>query len=374
MMSLPKLYGHDKKQGVKVWYVTTDGGSITVYYGKDGGTISTQTTVCEPKNVGRANESTAEQQATAEAQSKWNKQVKRGYVQDKNNITTNTLPPLAKKYQDAGHQLSWPLDVLPKLNGVRCTAYIKDGDIVFQSRGGDPFPYLEHLVEELNSCFFSSNPRYYVDFELYCHGMYLEDIISAVKKHNANTPKLEAWIFDLYDPAKPDQIWGDRYATYVDQLYQSGVKEAPKMVFGVGATCFGNEGDMIAHHDKLVALGYEGVVLRPTNGLFKFSQRSTDFQKYKVAMSEEFKVVDILVDKNGGGIPVCEVMTNAGMQEFKATFAATHERRKELFENKEDYKGLWLTVDFESYSKYGKPAKPIGKSFRGMDSEGNVTE
>lgn len=378
-MNLPKLYAHDKNNNIKVWWVTTDGNVITVHHGQDGGKIQTQFTSCEPKNVGRANESTSQQQAESEAQSKWNKQIKKGYVEDKDNIPTNTLPPLAKKYQDAGHRITWPADVLCKLNGVRCTKFfMQDDEVLFQSRGGDPYPVIESIAQEMKRKVFDKYPKYVVDCELYSHGMFLEDITSAVKKHNKNTPLLEAHVFDMLDPDRPDMPWTERYAMYVSILddWMEGDKVIP-----VYADTVQSEEDMIRIHDRLVDEGYEGVVIRQMDETFKFDQRCAGFQKYKIPLSAEFKVVDVLKDKNDGGIPVCEVkvfdspdenhITAFKMKTFKAPFAGTHEFRKELFENRDSFIDGWLTVDFEQYSKYGIPAKPIGKAFRDMDVDGN---
>jgi DNA ligase-1 len=370
-MNLSKLYAKDSKGNIKVWFVTVNGPEIIVSFGQDGGKIQTQITTCKPKNVGRANETTAEDQAQHEAQSKWNKQIKRGYCADKDNIASNTLPPLAKKYQDAGHQINWPADVLVKLDGVRCTFFYEgDGKVVFQSRGGEKYPVIQEIASELVDRVFKYFPAYIVDAEIYCHGMYLEDITGAVKKHNDNTKLLKAHVFDIFNPYKPCEAWQQRHSRYLLDLYYDS-KPHSRVEF-LTALRVPDEESMIELHDEYVEQKYEGVVIRELDGLFEFDKRTSAFQKYKIPVTKEFKLVDVLKDKNGCGIPVCEVEVDGVMKTFKAPLAATHEKRRELLDNKINYVLEWLTVDFEKLSKYGIPTKAIGKAFRELDESGKV--
>ena len=76
---------------------------------------------------------------------------------------------------------------------------MKDGKVFFQTRGGEAYPIIEDMAQELREVFFDEYPHYFVDFELFCKDMHLEDIVSAAKKHNEDTPKLQAHVFDLVD-------------------------------------------------------------------------------------------------------------------------------------------------------------------------------
>lgn len=73
------LFALNKDGSFQEWKVFVHEGTVSVFFGKMGGKIQIKETVCKPKNVGRANETTAEDQAVAEAISKWEKQVRLGY-------------------------------------------------------------------------------------------------------------------------------------------------------------------------------------------------------------------------------------------------------------------------------------------------------
>ncbi len=94
-----------------------------VTHGLIEGKKQSKTTVAEPKNVGRSNETTAEQQAILEAQSKWQHQLDRGYFQTKEEAlgAVDTAPMKAQSFDDQGHKIIYPVYLQPKLNG--CFGY-----------------------------------------------------------------------------------------------------------------------------------------------------------------------------------------------------------------------------------------------------------
>lgn len=393
---LPKLYGKDKKGGVKVWYITVDGPVITTSHGKLDGKITDK--VSPPKkgkNIGRSNETTPDEQAIAEANSKWQKQVDKGYAESIDSIQEGTLPPLAKKYQDNKKLLEAKVHLgSNKMDGVRCTMFFRDDDAFFQSRGGKPYPVIDEIADQLYETFWSYNHDYVIDCELYCHGMFLEDIISAVKKHNEDTSKIKAYVFDLYDPNNQDQHYQHRVDEYFDMFKYNmpNYKEAHRKIYPVETYLIPNEELLIRVHEEAVKSGFEGIVLRDPDSIFKFGQRTSEFLKYKVAESEEFQVVGFEEDKNGGGVPVCclhgklelarsSYKENGNSWEglgkehgvFRANLKGTHDRRKELLRDADELTFKWMTVEFEAWSKYNVPLKPIGIAFREMKG-GEVVE
>ena len=91
MKNLPTLFSRTSTGAVQQWTVQIDGNKFRVESGQtDGKKVLSEWTVCEPKNVGRANATTAEEQAVCEAQSKWDKKVKLGYTTDVSKIDSST--------------------------------------------------------------------------------------------------------------------------------------------------------------------------------------------------------------------------------------------------------------------------------------------
>lgn len=370
---LPTLYGKASTGKIKQWSVTTDGDEVVVSYGQVGGKIAEKRTTSKPKNIGKANETSGAEQAVLEAQSKWNKQIKKDYRESVEDIPESTLPNLAHKYQDKAHTVNWDETyLLVKLDGLRGSVFHKEGDRIFQSRGGETYPVIDEIDKELDEAIFKYLPNAYIDGEFYKHGMFLEDISSCVKKPNEDTKKIQFHIFDLVDLDNPNEPWLTRYTRYNYLLKVWRMTNLTSRILPVRAYKASTEGAMFIKHKKYVQEGYEGVILRDVNSVYSFGNRTTGIIKYKIPESEEFVVVDFECDKNGAGVPVCRYYTPAGEPAtFKAPFATTAEKRKELWKNRDTLIGCHLTVDFEKRSKYGVPTKPIGKAFREMDEYGN---
>ncbi len=370
----PTLFAKAKTGKIKQWNIEVEGSTITVLHGQVDGKMTEQVhTVTKGKNIGKSNETTPAEQAMSEAKSKWTKQLDKDYRENVEDIPTSTLPPLAKKYQDYASALGSEYDVLCKLDGVRMTAFYNNGDVLFQSRGGKPYPVIQEIADELYEKVWRSWPQKIVDGELYCHGMHLEDITSAVKKHKDSTAKIEFRVFDMFDPDKPNMVWEDRYREYGALI---GNDETNIRVRAILATRAYSEQQMKALHDRYVAIGYEGVVLRKLGTTFVFGHRTADFQKYKVPLDAEFKVIRFDVDKNGCAVPICYLDNKVDPErcEFKAPLLGTREYQQEIAQNQDKYIGKHLKVVFEAYSKYGVPAKPKGHAFREVDEDGNPTE
>lgn len=69
------------------------------------------------KNLGRSNATTPLTQAYAEAESKWNKQLDKNYVEDPSGEGSLLLPMLALNFKKSSHRIEWPVLVQPKLDG-----------------------------------------------------------------------------------------------------------------------------------------------------------------------------------------------------------------------------------------------------------------
>ena len=358
-MNLPTLYKKTKTGVVQQCNISAAEGVIYVIWGAFGSSsVQEQETVCYPKNIGRANETTAEQQAEKEAMAKWEKKIKTGYVENPSGESEIKLPMKVKKYQDQEKNIIFPCYASPKLNGLNGEWRLVKGELKLLSRGGEEYPVLEHerqaVLKTMRALQTDS-----LNVELYCHGMFLEDIISAVKKHNKNTPQIQSYLFEL--PTVP--------GPYKDKVFMLDHASllAPEIV-----TLNGHEG-IKSYHDLCVAEGYEGIVIRNARCRYEYGVRSSDAFKLKVAIDAEFKILDYSVDKNGH--PVFVVDNPRGVQgkyqTFKVKPKGTTEQRVEIIgQFKEKYLHKWYTVEFESWSKYGTPLKPVGVGLRKCNQQG----
>ena len=359
-MELPTLYGLDSKGGVKVWEVEPTSTGFTVSHGKLGGKIQVKHTVCKPKNVGRANETTVEEQGAREAIAKWRKQTDKGYVMDQEELEKAPLvlnPMLAMDYNKNGHRIDYGLTggvyCQPKLDGVRCEAYLDEaGKLVFKSRGGKFYSVPTQIYNEMIHLF-AAEPCMHLDGELYIHGESLQDIVSAVKKPNELTSKLE---FHCFDIASEGPTWVSRMGALedLDSKYSGDF-----LVF-VQGSFVASEEQMYKLHDEYVEQGYEGVMVRQGNGEYRYNYRSPALQKFKKMQDEEFKIIGHEVDKDGCIVWVISVASSSGELTCKVTPKMTKQQRKDLVEVATSYYGKLLKVQFQARTKDGNLQFPIG--------------
>jgi len=352
--NFPPLYKKSAASGkVNCWKVSVQGDTITVEQGQVGGATQTYPTTCEGKNLGRSNETSPSEQAILEAQSKWNKQVKKGYVQDSSGGGDILLPMKVSTYQGNEQKVVFPCILSPKLNGVNAEArLLEDGSIVLLSRGGEEYLLPPHWEGELREAFSALNTTS-LNGEVYKHGEWLQDITGAMKKPNKLTEELEFHIFDLpcssenydYRSTGLGILFGMFSFTYLKEV-DWFVAENHKHIENFHKTC--------------VEDGYEGIIIRNLEGLYRYNTRSNDVFKYKVALSEEFKITSYFEDKLGHAVFWCE--SKGGI--FKAKPKGTDAHRKAIRAEADEWIGKYMTVEFESYSKGGKPTKPVGIGLR----------
>jgi len=117
-MKFYTLYSRTSNGSIQEWTIHVDGSSFYTVEGIRGGKMTTsKPTICEGKNIGRANETSPDMQALQEAKAKWKKKVDSGYYEKLEDIDIEkfTEPMLAHKYGE--HEVAFPLASQPKLDG-----------------------------------------------------------------------------------------------------------------------------------------------------------------------------------------------------------------------------------------------------------------
>lgn len=360
------LYKQSSKDAVQQWSVFAEGNKVTVEYGQVDGKFQTKDTYVKGKNVGRSNETTDEAQAIKEAESKWNKQVKKGYVEDPSGERSVLLPMKVESYFKGKmkDKIEFPATTSRKLNGLNGEARIKEGLFTQLSRGGEEYPLpFKAAVSELEMLMDILDVDS-LNYEIYKHGEYLQDITGAVKaptKHKDLWEKLEYYVFDL-----PTDVgtWKERLAK-LQAVNMTGFK----YVRIVTAREVNSHEEIIQYQDSFVAEGYEGSIVRNYKGEYNYNTRTMDVLKVKYVQSEEFKVKSWIVDKNKHPVFICEA--EGGL--FKVKPKGTTQQRGAMLAQAPNYIDNWMTVEFEMFSKDGIPLKPVGIGLREgiVDEEGN---
>ena len=356
------LYGLDKAGKYKVWSIWTEGEELYIMHGKENGKMQTKRELIQGKNIGRSNETTPEQQALLEAESRYKRQLDKGYRPTKGELEElPILPMLASDYLKQGHRISYPCYVSEKLDGVRCLAIRHKDKVELKSRGGKEY-IVPHIQLELQGVMSEGDIW---DGELYIHGKYLEEIVSAVKKPNTNTQDIKFVIFDVATPAR----FEDRLVKMQGISHTIGQEGAIRVLHYYLTM---DEEQMKHIHKQFVSEGYEGIMLRNKNGLYESGKRSADLQKYKEFFDEEFEIRDVVEDRNGNGV-LC-VWDHVAGSTFDVCYGDFEERKQQL-NNPSKYRGKWLTVKYQTRYKDSKlPQFPTGVCIREMDEYGNPLE
>jgi ATP-dependent DNA ligase len=257
----------------------------------------------------------------------------------------------------------------PKLNGVN-GEYRIDDDITLLSRGGEIYPEIPHIAPDIAEICRQTGETSF-NGELYIHGMYLQDITSAVKKQKISSKQLEFHIFDL--PRNKEE--------YDKRLEILGSIETTENVFIVEVLVAYNHEDIENFHQKCVNNGYEGIVVRNSIGLYEYNTKSLNVFKYKIPKEKEFKIINYKIDAYGHPVFEClcreqiNLENNKNQQRtFWVTPKGTHEQKLEMIEEINSYLNSWYTVEFETYSKDMVPQKPIGIRKRKCDENGEALE
>lgn len=361
-MNKVTLYGLNKNAGLKTWSIWTEGDILYIEHGKLNGKLQLKSQVVVGKNIGKSSETTAEQQAELEAKSRINKQVDKGYRENPDDLKElGILPMLAADYLKQGHRISYPCYVSEKLDGVRCLAIRHKDRVELKSRGGKDY-VVPHIQMELQEVMTEGDIW---DGELYIHGKYLEEIVSAVKKPNANTQDIKFVIFDIVTP----DIFEDRLVQMQGVSHTIGQGGSLRVLHYYLTM---DEDQMKHIHKQFVSEGYEGIMLRNKNGLYESGKRSADLQKYKEFFDEEFEIRDVVEDRNGNGV-LC-VWDHIAGSTFDVCYGDFEERKRQL-EHPELYKGKWLTVKYQTRYRASKlPQFPTGVCIREMDEYGSPLE
>ena len=353
-MKLPRLYKPTKQGKIQICDISVSGAVVSTTFGQLDGKLQTSTDTCSPKNTGRSNSTTAEQQAILEAQSKFAKKVKSGYSQELTSTPTVQLPQKVKTYQDNKHLVSYPCYATPKYNGLNGTYWLlPDKTLKLTSRGGDelpPIPHLEPTILKMMEHFKTTC----INGELYISGESLQNITSAVKKPKELSKSLVFIPFELPLVSAPYKDKVDLLIKYIPIVYITR-EEMLEEFFTV-----------------TVEAGYEGIVIYNTDSIYQFNQRSSTVLKYKPVADAEYKILSYTTDRNGHPVFTCE--THDGKQ-FKVKPKGTDEERKQIITNFDSqYKNNYYKIEYEMLSDSGIPLKGIGVGLRSCDEQGNPVD
>lgn len=401
-ISLPTLYVKTNTGAIQYWSISVEeiagkfvghpvAGRIVTEYGQLNTTSPQKTEDCiyEGKNTGKKNATTAIQQAEKEAQAKWEKQKKKGYVESIDAAQNEELdalieggiePMLAESFMDVvfdvrpGHEqdapqlvktkqakkMKFPCFGQPKLDGIRCVAILENGKCTLWSRTRKRITSCPHIIEEIEKRFGKSPEKLIFDGELYNHEFKnnFEHIVHLVRQEEPDPQHFDVQ-YHIYDMVKSVNFKSRAKALNI--LSQ----EAFTFLKFVLTEDINSEDDVLTFLEKYKNLGYEGLMLRNADSEYAH-KRSVDLQKVKEFQDDEFKIVGVEEGRGKltghAGSFIC--LTKAGKQ-FEAKMSGDTARLREYFINHSIWEGKLLTVRFQGYTnKENVPRFPVGHVIR----------
>jgi DNA ligase-1 len=362
-MIYPQIFKRTQTGAVQTWCAEVDGDKFRTIAGQiDGKKTTAAWTQCEPKNVGKKNEISAADQATAEVNALYKKQLRKDYketIADIDNIT-RVKPMLAKKWADEVDR--FPVGQIfgyePKLDGFRCMI-TKEGMF---TRDGLPIVSSPHIFEDIKWVF-DIHPTAEIDGELYNHDFHddFNKISSLLKKqkpdaaHFVKTKELvQYWVYDIFFPEHADMRQSERRINLENLFPEDNAIVKTKYIVLTPR----DEGpaDMAADaFTKWKALNYEGAMGKPIDGKYE-GKRSSNNLKIKEFIDEEFIIVDIQPGKGSRANIAARaiVQLEDGLGTSEVGIIGTHEYCRELLENKEKYISTPGTVQYLNRTPAGK--------------------
>lgn len=387
----PILYGVEKNGKVKIWKATVyydnenSKAISSIEFGQiDGKKQTASREYIEGKNIGKKNETTALQQCINETKKKWSDKRDKESYKEANNLDKKEdldddkrdkesydsdekyFPMLAHTYEPESNKnkkndIIFPCYVQPKLDGLRCIMYSRGGVIRCQSRTGTYFDTMSHIMDELS--YFFKNNNIILDGELYTDEIPFEELAGLIKKKkisDSDREKLKNIKYHVYDIIDSNKPYSERYKDIDRHIALSNYKYVIPVTTNIANT----KEDFKNYFSEFIIKGYEGIMLRNINGLYRCNYRSHDLQKYKEFKESEYTIVGF---KEGDGrdkgtvIWICKTSDN---KEFSVRPKGTMESRREWFTKGDKFIGKNLTVIYQELSDLGIPRFPVGKAVR----------
>jgi DNA ligase-1 len=347
-MKFKKLYQRALKGKINTWEIEVENNKYRTITGFDDGKKTTSDwQVCEAKNVGKKNATTADEQAVKEAQALYDKKLELGYFEDVNNIDNSTLfkPMLAHKYEDV--DITFPCYTQPKLDGIRCIIKA-DG---MWTRNGKKIVSCPHVFEQLE-VLFETYPHIIFDGELYNHEFKhdFNKITSLVKKTKPTSEDLEESKqliqYHIYDLPSSSNGFIDRLEEMLGIIPEVFPFASDLALRYVTTKEVNNQEELDKLYHEWMGEGYEGQMIRVSNSFYE-NKRSKSLLKRKEFEDDEFEILGVHEGsgKLSGRVGTMTFRSKSG-HEFTSTVNGTQEYLDELWSQRDELVGKLATIKY----------------------------
>ncbi|MDO8610096.1 MAG: hypothetical protein Q7R95_06080 [bacterium] len=364
------LYKRTVKGQIQEWTIIATSEGFYVREGIVGMKITeTKLNRCEPKNIGKSNETDSKSQAILEAQAKFDKKLKTGYKLDVKDIDNNSYiaPMKAKKFRDYQEDITYPVAIEDKLNGICCTVDKRGG----LSYKGEQFYCINHILEEA-AHLIEKYPNIYLHGELFNYEYRnllnrIASLVSVNRKEKDISPEdekeseklVKLYVYDFYgtDKVTKDTSYIDRkkvlkellknnkYIIYLDYKLANSLEDVEKAL------------------KETKENQWEGIMVKLLNGKYSH-KRSKEILKLKNWSDEEFEILGFEEGEGNwqncckGVICKLNKLATNGKTTFTSNIRGTQEELANLWKTQKEHLNKFCTVDFQEKSEFGIPLIP----------------
>jgi DNA ligase-1 len=360
------LYSKDTLGNIRIWYMEQSGNKYRTVSGlSDGEKVTSEWSHAEAKNVGRSNETTSIEQATAEIEAKYKKQLKTGYHKNVKDVDVSTYvePMLAQPL----HKLSkkpdfsketWGMQC--KFNGNRCIA-TKDG---LFTRKGEKYSAVPHIENALKP-FFKNHPNAVLDGELFNNDLrqQLNEISKLIRKTKnieasdlaESEKKVKFYIYDGYGFNSQTYDFGADAPYSVRKSYIDGnVIHLSEYFVEVETKIVKSDNQMNELFQDLLNDQQEGGILRKMDAPYEH-KRSKNLVKVKSEDDDEAIILDITDGDGNWKGAATNVTLKWKNKTFDAVFKGNYETRAKILKEKKNWIGKEVTFLYMGLTGLGTP-------------------
>ena len=357
------LYSADSKDNIRIWRMEQNGAQYRTTSGlEDGKQVTTEWSTAEPKNVGKANGTSAIEQASEEIDSQYKKKIKKGYFRDKKDVNKITFiePMLAQplhkltKQPDYANE-KWGMQC--KFNGNRCIA-TKDG---LFSRTGERYYSVPHIEGALKD-FFEDCPTAVLDGELFNNELrtQLNEINKLIRKSKHISPEdfakseqlVKFYIYDGYNFCGYTEL--SPYHLRKKAIDNFLLTSKLKCLASVETIDIKSEEQMNKEFQRLLVDQQEGAILRNLNSEYEH-KRSKNLVKVKIDEDSEATIVDITDGDGNWKGAATNVTLNWRGKVFDGVFKGKYEKRADILKDKKSWIGKEVTFLYMGLTGLGTP-------------------
>jgi ATP-dependent DNA ligase len=213
------------------------------------------------------------------------------------------------------------------------------------------------------------------DGELYVHGnLKFEQygVLRKTKWTQDDLSLLKSIEYHIYDVILQKETYESRFQMLSNLFSLADVSTIQNIKLVRTEKCKGLE-EIKSFTEEFLKQGYEGSMIRNSNGLYKQKYRSYDLLKNKTFDDSEFEIVDFTFEKDVLGkndqviVWICK---NQDGKIFHVPSKGTREERHQLYQRGSEFVGKMLSIQYFGLTNDGIPRFP--KSLR--EGEASIRE